>query len=77
MCDFPSFEGEDIYKWLYKCNQYFEIEETQESKKLKLASYYLDSMTLYWHQNFMRSNGGRLVTYDEYVEAICGRFWWP
>jgi hypothetical protein len=31
-------------------------------------------MALYWHQNFMRSNGGRLVSWKEYVEAICGRF---
>ena len=56
--DFPSFDGEDVHKWLYKCNQYFEMEEVPETEKLKLASYYLDGMTLYWHQNFMRSNGG-------------------
>lgn len=24
-CDFPSFDGDDVYKWLYKYNQYFEI----------------------------------------------------
>lgn len=55
--DFPSFEGEDVYKWLYKCNQYFEVEEIQEFDKLKLTSYYLDGMTLYKHQKFMRSRG--------------------
>jgi hypothetical protein len=72
--DFPSFEGEDVHKWLYKCNQYFEIEEVPDAEKLKLASYYLDGMALYWHQNFMRSNGGRVVIWNEYVEAICRRF---
>nr|TKR68966.1 hypothetical protein D5086_0000309060 [Populus alba] len=72
--DFPSFEGEDVHKWLYKCNQYFEIEEVPDADKLKLASYYLDDTALYWHQNFMRSNGDRVVTWSEYVEAICGRF---
>ena len=72
--DFPAFEGEDVHKWLYKCNQYFEIEEVPDAEKLKLASYYLDDMALYWHQNFMRSNGGRVVGWNEYVEAICGRF---
>jgi hypothetical protein len=31
---------------------YFEIEEILEADKLKLATYYLDGMELYWHQNF-------------------------
>jgi hypothetical protein len=35
MRDFPSFEGEDVHKWLSKRNQYFEIEEVQEAEKLK------------------------------------------
>lgn len=47
--DFPTFEGEEVHKWLYKCNQYFDLEEIPEVDKLKLASYYLDGMTLYWH----------------------------
>ena len=47
--DFPSFEGEDVHKWLYKCNQFFEMEEVPETEKLKLASYYLDGVALYWH----------------------------
>jgi hypothetical protein len=72
--DFPSFEGEDVHKWLYKCNQYFEMEEVPEAEKLKLTSYYLDGMALYWHQNFMRSKGGQVVTWKEYVEGLCERF---
>ena len=50
------------------------MEEVPEAEKLKLASYYLDGMTLYWHQNFMRSKCGQLVTWKEYVEGLCGRF---
>ena len=49
MRDFPSFEGEEVHKWLYKCNQYFDLEEIPETDKLKLASYYLDGLALYWH----------------------------
>nr|TKS12908.1 hypothetical protein D5086_0000058600 [Populus alba] len=44
--NFPTFEGEDVQKWLYKCNQYFELEEIPESDKLKIASYYLDGLAL-------------------------------
>ena len=60
-----------MHRWLYKCNQYFEIEDIKDSKKLKLASYYLDDITLYWYQNFMRNLNNQRVTWDEYVKALC------
>ena len=60
--DFPTFEGEEVHKWLYKCNQYFDLEEIPESKKMKLASYYLDGLALYWHRNYTRNLEGHEVT---------------
>ena len=72
--DFPSFEGEEVHKWLYKCNQYFDLEEIPETDKLKLASYYLDGLALYWHQNYTRNLEGHEVTWAEYVDALCCRF---
>jgi len=68
------FEGEDVLKWIYKCNQYFDVEEIVEQDKLKLASYYLDDMALCWHQNFMRSLGGQVVSWLKYVEALYYKF---
>ena len=68
------FEGEDVLKWIYKCNQYFDVEEIDEQDKLKLASYYLDGMALCWHQNFMRSLGGQAVSWLKYVEALYYKF---
>nr|TKS04084.1 hypothetical protein D5086_0000146390 [Populus alba] len=59
--EFLVFKGNDVLKWIYKCNQYFDVEEVVEHDKLKLASYYLDDMALCWHQNFMRSLGGQIV----------------
>ncbi|KAJ6897741.1 hypothetical protein NC652_024532 [Populus alba x Populus x berolinensis] len=40
--EFPVFEGNNVLKWIYKCNQYFDVEEVAEHDKLKLASYYLE-----------------------------------
>jgi hypothetical protein len=31
---FPTFNGKDVHKWLFKCTQYFEIEEVADSEKL-------------------------------------------
>jgi hypothetical protein len=45
--DLPMFEGEDFHKWLYKYNQYSDLEEIVETNKLKLTSYYLNEMALY------------------------------
>lgn len=44
-------------------------------KKLKLASYHLNSKALYWHQNYIRSSGGQGILWEEYVEALCAKFW--
>jgi hypothetical protein len=71
---FSVFGGDDVHRWLYKCNQYFEIEDIKDPKKLKLASSYLDGIALYWHQNFMRNLNNWRLSWDEYVEALCYRF---
>nr|TKS09199.1 hypothetical protein D5086_0000096030 [Populus alba] len=71
---FPTFNGGDVHKWLFKCTQYFEIEEVADEEKLQIASYYLDGVALYWHQNFLRSLGDQKTSWEDYVEAICYRF---
>jgi len=71
---FPTFNGEDVHRWLYKCAQYFEIEEIANIDKLRIASYYLKGVALYWHQNFLRSAENQRATWEEYVEAISCRF---
>jgi hypothetical protein len=71
---FPTFNGEDLHKWLFKCTQYFEMEDVADSEKLQIASYYLDGVALYWHQNFLRSLGNQKASWEDYVEAICYRF---
>ena len=35
---FPTFNGEDVHRWLYKYAQYFEIEEIANTDKLRIAS---------------------------------------
>ncbi|KAJ6862568.1 hypothetical protein NC652_039424 [Populus alba x Populus x berolinensis] len=64
-------QDEEVHKWLYKCNQYFDLEEIPETDKLKLASYYLDGLELYWHQNYTKNLEGHEVTWVEYVDALC------
>jgi hypothetical protein len=60
-----------VHKWLFKCAQYFKIEEVATSEKLEIASYYLDGVALYWHQNFLKSLGNQKSSWEDYVETIC------
>lgn len=39
-----------------------------------MASYYLNGVALYWHQNFMKGVGNERVTWGDYLEALCARF---
>lgn len=60
--DFSNFDGVEVHKWLYRCNQYFDIKKTEKSKRLKLASYYLRwynlilALKLYEKFRWSRSN---------------------
>jgi hypothetical protein len=44
------------------------MEKIKGSEKVKMVSFYLDGMALYWHQNFIKSLKGREVTCEEYIE---------
>ena len=35
--DFPHFNGEDINVWLYRCEQFFEVDDIPPKAKVKLA----------------------------------------
>jgi hypothetical protein len=50
------------------------MEDVADSEKLQIASYYLDGVALYWHQNFLRSLGNQKASWEDYVEAIYYRF---
>ena len=50
------------------------MEDVADSEKLQITSYYLDGVTLYWHQNFLRSLGNQKALWEDYIEAICYRF---
>jgi hypothetical protein len=68
---FPTFNGEEVHKWLFKCTQYFKIEEVADFEKLQITSYYLDGVALYRYQNFLRSLGDQKTSWKDYVKAIC------
>ncbi|GAV73176.1 hypothetical protein CFOL_v3_16663, partial [Cephalotus follicularis] len=73
--EFSRFNGKDLNGWLYKANQFFEVDATLEPHKVRLASIHLEVKVLQWHQLFMKSYRNPLpIPWLDYVNAISCRF---
>ncbi|KAG8365939.1 hypothetical protein BUALT_Bualt17G0024100 [Buddleja alternifolia] len=73
--EFPRFNGEDLRGWLFRAEQFFEVDETPVDTRVRLAAVYLEGKALQWHQVFMRSRVTReFPTWLEYVMALQDRF---
>lgn len=73
--EFPHFEGANLRSWVYKCDQFFEVDNTPSNTKVKIASVHLDGKALQWHQSYMKSRITRdPPTWEEYVRALSERF---
>jgi len=72
--DFPRFDGEDVQGWVYRCEQFFEVEGTPGNLKVRVASIQLTGKALIWHQSFMKGRNGVWPGWDEYKGAMAARF---
>ncbi|GKF89728.1 hypothetical protein Tco_0263691 [Tanacetum coccineum] len=57
--EFPKFHGEDVKRWVYRCKQFFKIDEIEEERKVELASMHLYDQALVWHQQYVKKYGDR------------------
>ncbi|KAH7655598.1 hypothetical protein IHE45_18G022800 [Dioscorea alata] len=69
--ELPRFNGDGLYDWLYRCNQYFELDDTTDSVKIKIASIHMEDRALQWHRNYLRCRKDRgVVLWKDYVAAM-------
>ncbi|GJS91875.1 hypothetical protein Tco_0774511 [Tanacetum coccineum] len=71
--EFSKFYGEDVLGWIFKCDQFFLIDNTPDEAKVKIVSVHLFDKALLWHRQLIKSKGEN-VTWTEYKEAITLRF---
>jgi len=72
--EFPRFSGEDVLRWVYRCEQFFDVDQTAEHVQVKVAVIHLTGKALLWHQSFMKSRGmGEWPSWAEYKIAISTR----
>ena len=73
--DFPRFNGEDLNGWIYRCQQFFDVDGTPPESKVKLAVINLEGRALQWHQNWRKYKGGEeSISWEDYIEAVESRF---
>ncbi|XP_071687166.1 uncharacterized protein [Rutidosis leptorrhynchoides] len=70
--EFPRFDGSDVKEWLYRCRQFFEIDNLEDEEKIRIVSIHLYKKALTWHQQFIKLNGQ--VDWEVYEQAILKRF---
>ncbi|GJT35696.1 protein ABC transporter 1, mitochondrial [Tanacetum coccineum] len=68
-----QFSGDDVKGWLFRCEQFFSIDEIPDSQKVKLIYVHLFDNGLLWHKQFIRLNGEN-VSQNVYKFGILQRF---
>lgn len=71
--EFPRFSGDDVKGWIYRCNQFFKLDNIQDEHKVHLASVHLPDKALAWHWQFVKMRGEN-VPWEEYEHEILTRF---
>ncbi|GJU31340.1 hypothetical protein Tco_1174929 [Tanacetum coccineum] len=70
--EFPKFLGDDVKGWIFRCEQFFSIDEIPENQKVTLISVHLFDTALLWHRQFIRING-KNVSWNVYKSGILQR----
>ncbi|GKA99125.1 hypothetical protein Tco_0827062 [Tanacetum coccineum] len=60
---------DDVRGWVFRCDQFFLIDNTSPEEKVKIVPVHLFDKALLWHRQFVKTMGDN-VGCDEYKEAI-------
>ncbi|GJU73050.1 reverse transcriptase, partial [Tanacetum coccineum] len=71
--EFPKFQEDDVRGWVFRCDQFFSIDNTSNEEKVKIFSVHLTDKALLWHRQYLSVNGEN-VTWEVYKNAIVQRF---
>ncbi|XP_022553445.1 uncharacterized protein LOC111203725 [Brassica napus] len=71
---FLAFDGTELRDWLSKCEQFFDIDDTPQELKIRLAAMHLRGKATEWHTNYMTTRFGLFPSWTDYIIAISARF---
>jgi hypothetical protein len=66
---FPTYDGTDNpLPWLNRCDQFFCVQQTQDTGKVFLASFYMTGDAAQWFTVVERNRG--TLTWEEFVKLV-------
>ena len=65
--DFPRFDGSQIRDWVFKVEEFFEIDFTPADMKVRMAAIHFDGRASTWHHNMLQTPGPKRWLRDWYV----------
>ncbi|GKB32364.1 putative mitochondrial protein [Tanacetum coccineum] len=71
--EFPKFNGDDVLGWIFKCDQFFLIDNTLEEEKVKIIYVHLFDKALLWHRQLIKTKGEN-ISWTDYKDVIVLRF---
>ena len=71
--DFPKFNGEDVKGWVFRCRQFFRIDNVPEEMKIQMAAMHVYDRALTWHEQFIKRYGEE-SSWELYEEEVLKRF---
>ncbi|GJV55960.1 retrotransposon-related protein [Tanacetum coccineum] len=71
--EFPRFNGEDVKGWVFRCEQFFVLDQIPDAEKVNLISIHLYDKALLWHSQYLKNQGG-FVNWEVYKQAVLARF---
>nr|GEX37176.1 hypothetical protein [Tanacetum cinerariifolium] len=68
--EFPKFDGEYVLSWLYRVNNFFDMDNiVEDEQKIRLVSMHMFGKALNWHLHFM-SKFGEVMTWPVYQTHV-------
>ncbi|KAG7563679.1 Retrotransposon gag domain [Arabidopsis suecica] len=73
---FPRFNGDKIKEWLFKVEQFFEIDQIPDELKIGFASIHFDDLAITWHQSIAQSGLWKHIMHDweTYKLLLLGKY---
>ncbi|GJR37811.1 reverse transcriptase [Tanacetum coccineum] len=71
--EFPKFSDEDVRGWVFRCEQFFNLDQVTDEEKVNLISIHLYDKALFWRSKFIKNHEG-LVSWEVYKQVVLARF---
>ncbi|KAJ7962626.1 Retrotransposon gag protein [Quillaja saponaria] len=55
--EFPKFDGEDLRNWVFRSQEFFEVDQTLEEMKVRVAAMHFGDRAFEWYQGFLEERG--------------------